>query len=718
MSHSDPNLDAQLRDVPLPDGFADRLKAALLPSDESLDAVIAAVAVPSTVLARLKEIPGDLVVDEALADFVSPPALIHSLRRPTWGDRLWRAARRLQHLAVAAVWFVALSAALVASLRAIISGTLARDADNSEIVFIYDGPLSLAAVQPSRDSAAFQLAAAMERSELMPDAEAPADNSPPIARVDLPNVDGPPPAGPVGQWVSLVSSGLQPLDDAVLLRYGVLASPHYADDRLPELTSPRQPHAAGIEPPPVRGYDRAFFLKHRLFPPIVPAAHPRLAELGVPLTIGGDALARIERSLAEDRVPQPQDVRVEDLIAAMDYRFESPPAGRLGLQLTAGPAVFGSAESGLLLVGVQAGGLVRRPSAATHLVIALDLSHSMTRGGRLEIVQESLQRLLQHISPQDRLSLVIFNEDVTHVVEAASLSDTESLRQLIRELAPRGGTNLAAGLQQAVSLAMSDAAGHQSQRRLVLVTDSQPAMPAATRSGVEQVLAAAGGTGVRLDVLDLSQRGQTDVTLETWAAELRGGVRAIADSRQMTRWLFEALSGREATIAQDAKLTLRFNPETVAAYRLIGHEANALADLSPAALEAELSAGEASAALIEIWPLPGSNNDLGHAELTWRDPQGGRLQRLRQPITRQQFTALPGDVPQVSLIQAALAAEVGESLRESLPTLRQAGLRPGNIRGLNAVLEAAERAPSPLRQRPDVQRLLEIVKDLKRQGVR
>jgi len=116
--------------------------------------------------------------------------------------------------------------------------------------------------------------------------------------------------------------------------------------------------------------------------------------------------------------------------------------------------------------------------------------------------------------------------------------------------------------------------------------------------------------------------------------------------------------------------------------------------------------------------LPGNNNDLGQAELTWRDPQEGRLQRLRQPITRQQFVAAPGDPSQLSLIQAALAADVGESLRESHPALRQAGLRPGNVRGLTAVLEAADRAPSPLRQRPDVERLLQIVKELKRQGVR
>jgi hypothetical protein len=717
VSDSDFHLDAQLRDVPLPDGFPERLKSALLPSDEQLDAALVAVPVPSTVLARLREIPADTAVDEAIGDLISPPALIHSLRRPTWSRRLWRAARQIQRLAVAALWFVALSAALAASLREIVSGTLSRGDSRQEIVFIYDGPLSLAVAAQGREVADIRLATELQSSVLFPAPEAPVESGPPIARVDLPNVDGPPPGGPVAQWVSLVSSGLRPLDDAVLLRYGVLGSPHYADDHLPDLVAPRQPRAAGIEPPPVRGYDRAFFLKNRLFPPLVPAAHPRLMDLEVPLVTGNDALSRIERSLGEGRAPQPQEVRVEDLVASMDYRWGAAPAGSLSLEFAAGPAVFGPPESGLLLVGVQAGGFAGRQQAATHLVIALDLSHSMTRGGRLEIVQQALERLLDQLGPSDRLSLVIFNEDVTHVIEAASIGDTPSLRELVAGLAPRGGTNLAAGLQQAASLAMSDAAGASAARRLVLVTDSQATMPADTRSAIEQVLSDARAAAVRLDVLDLSQRPQSDPILQAWAAEMRGDLRQVNEARQMTRLLLGALAGGDATIAKGARLKLHFHPDAVAAYRLVGHEANSLAGLTPAAIEADLSAGEAAAALVEIWALPGSASELGYAELTWRGSESGAPHRLRQSITRQQFTS-PSSQHSLALVQAALAAEVGESLRESHAALRQAGLRPAGQRGLNAVLESAEKAPSPLQRRPDVERLLEIVRDLKREGVR
>jgi Ca-activated chloride channel family protein len=449
----------------------------------------------------------------------------------------------------------------------------------------------------------------------------------------------------------------------------------------------------------------------------MPAAHPRLMDLDVPLVTGNDALSRIERSLTEGRAPQPQDVRVEDLIAAMDYRFSSAPAGSLSLELAAGPAVFGPPESGLLLIGVQAGGFAQRRQTATHLVIALDLSHSMTRGGRLAIVQQALERLLDQLGPSDRLSLVIFNEEITHVVEAASLGDTPSLRELVAGLAPRGGTNLAAGLQQAASLAMSDAAGSGAARRLVLVTDSQATMPAETRTAIEQVLDDARRAGVRLDVVDLSQRSENDPILEAWSAELQGDIRQVDDAQQMSRLLLAALAGDDATIARDVRLKLHFHPDAVAAYRLVGHEANSLAGLTPAALEADLSAGEAAAALVEIWALPGTASELGYAELTWRDPNSGAPHRLRQSITRQQFTSSPGQPP-LALIQAAMAAEVGESLRESHAALRQAGLRPTGQRGLTAVLEAAEKAPSPLHRRPDVERLLKIVQGLKREGVR
>jgi Ca-activated chloride channel family protein len=371
----------------------------------------------------------------------------------------------------------------------------------------------------------------------------------------------------------------------------------------------------------------------------------------------------------------------------------------------------------LLLVGVQAGGLAHRPQAATHLVIALDLSYSMSRGGRLEIVQRGISRLLDQLGARDRLSLVVFGEEVTHVVEAATRDDAASIRILLDDLTPRGGTNLAAGLQRAASLAMTDVAGSAAARRLVLVTDSEATMPGDVRRGIDQMLGDARELGVRLDVLDVSQRSLVDPTLQSWAFDLQGDVRPIADARQMQRSLLEALSGGEPTIAREARLKLHFNPQTVAAYRLVGHESNSLADLTPATLEAELTAGESAAALVEVWFQPGDGDDLGYAELTWNDPAGGPTQRVRQRFSRLQFAPSLTEAP-VPLVQAALAAEVGEVLRGSEGVMRQAGIRPAAQRGLAAVLEVADSANPQLRQRPDMQRLLRIVRQLKAQGLK
>jgi hypothetical protein len=266
---------------------------------------------------------------------------------------------------------------------------------------------------------------------------------------------------------------------------------------------------------------------------------------------------------------------------------------------------------------------------------------------------------------------------------------------------------------------MNDVAGQDAQaaRRLVLITDSEPLMTAETAASIGRLLAEAGEAGVRLDVLDVSYRDQVAPQLVEWTAGLKGDARRIADGRQLYRSLLEALAGRNPAIAHDAKLTLRFNPQAVSAYRLIGHEANALADVSPPAVEAEILAGEAATALVELWFTPQESDDLGTAELTWNDPATGQSQRVRQRISRVQFAATAREAP-LPLLEAALAAQVGEVLHGSHDVLRQAGLRPSTVRGLDSVVTAAGQANPLLGQRADVQRLLSLVRELQRRGVK
>ena len=710
MTTPDDSLDAQLRGTPVPADLAARVKSALVPSDEQLDVRLCEVPVPSSLAARLHEIPADVVLDESIAAVVVPASLLAKLRligRSRRGSRIIRTAATL---ARAAIWLLAIGLTIGGGAGFLV-GTLSPESQRDlQVAALFDGSLfSSIFDEPHMPLPATIVINVPDDIELpaMPLATSTQPISLPL-KIEEPIFAERTPRGPVSEWTSLVSSGLRPMDDIVLLRWGVLGSPQGADERLPNLEPARLPAAAGIQPPLVRGYDRVFFLKNRVFPPISPAAHRQLQSLSVPLTFDSDSLSHYERALAEGARPAAAELRVEEFIAAMDYRFAPAPVGRVAIRTTAGPSIFGPQGTGLLQVGVQAGALAPRSGGGTHLVVALDLSHSMTRGGRLEIVHRGIEQLLAQLGDRDRFSLVVFQEEVIHTIELASRADVPAVIEQLRDLAPRGGTNVAAGLSQAASLAM--AGPGKEQRRLVLITDSHAQLARETRQSLEELLAAAYAEGVRLDVVDLSEQSAADEVLTEMASSTGGRSTIVRSARQMYWSLAESLVGSAPVVADDARLTLHFNPEAVAAYRLIGHEANGLADIQPVSVAADIAAGESASALVEIWFQPGENDDLGYAELVWKDATG-RQQRQRQRISRLQFapTFAESSLP---LQQAAIVAEIAEQLRGSAAALREAGLVRANTRGLSGVLAKSREASPRVRERADLQRLLSIVRKL------
>ena len=707
---SDDSFDALLRDVAVPPDLAARVRSALVPSDEELDAQLRAVVVPEALAARLCDIPEDERLDERLADVPTPFTLAPAIRRRRPIERVRRFGRHVARLALAASWLVAISAALAGVLLAMVISVYPAPPDDGELVVLYDGPLSVAAELDDSQAAAIIRAADGHAGDYAYHSTSAGPHSARFAglAIDGPQIGEAPHRGEVSQWISLVSSGLRPLDDAVLLRFGILGAPQYADDRLPEMDLPLLPAARGIEPPTVRGYDRAFFQKHRIFPPLSPAAHPQLARVSVPLVTESDVLSRLARAVDEDRRLPAAALRVEDFLAAMNYRLAPAPVGRAALRTAAGPSPLGPAGTSLLQVGVQTGSLANRPQHSTHLVLAIDLSSSMSWSGRLAMVQQGVDRLLDQLGPRDRLSLVVFHEQVIHRVELATKDDAPAVRELLDSLVPRGGTNLAAGVQQAASLAIAGGLPRGSTKRLVLITDSQVHLPPATLDQLRGVLALARDEGVRLDVLDLSDRDEVDPVFLEWTQNLSGDVRPVSTARQLTWSLLEALAGSSPVVASDAKLTLQFNPQVVAAYRLIGHEANALADVTPVAVEAELAAGEAATALVELWLRPGDGDDVGHAELVWRDADG-QPQRVRQRISRLQFAPTFAESA-LSLQQATVAAEIGQSLRGTRDALREIGQRPAAGRSLASALDLAGRVHPQVRRRTEFEELVALVR--------
>ena len=250
-------------------------------------------------------------------------------------------------------------------------------------------------------------------------------------------------------------------------------------------------------------------------------------------------------------------------------------------------------------------------------------------------------------------------------------------------------------------------------KRLVLITDSRVIMPAKTDLQVRALLAEGEAVGAKMQILDVSDRSEIDPALAEWAKVLNGDVRRTPDAGRIYWHLLEMLTGRSPVVAFEAKLSVRFNPQCVAAWRLIGHDANSFAAVNPPSLDAQLKAGEAATGLFEIWFKPGESDDVGQAELTWKDPVSGAPHRVQQRISRLQFAPSAAEMP-LSLQQASLAAETAEVLKGSRDALRELGFVPANSKGLAGVVAAGRTVHPRLAERADFQAFLEFVARLER----
>ena len=710
----DPQLDAQLRDVPLPGGMIERLKSSLAPSEAEVEQWLLQVEVPAELLAQLGEIPADETLDEALRDVPAPFELVFSARRPSWTSRTRRAIHWAGQLALSLLLFLAVGSGLTAATGAFLASIYPQSLPPSEPPFVVvvqrpvqlaahlsSGPVELIATPPS--AAAEEIAAAPSGSATRRDQ----------LDIDSPETNTRPDSGPVQEWFIATSRGIDPWDNIILMRWGILGYPQFDDAIAPALEAPQFPRPAGMEPPAVRGYDRSFVLRHGVFPPVRPAASGALQTVALPLVVDSTSHEYTQWLCGEGRWPAPSQVRTEEFLAAMDYRLAPAAAGELAIRTAAGPSVFGPPATGLVQIAAVAGALPREEDETHHLVIALDASASMARGHRLEIVRKAIERLLARLDPRDRLSLIVFQDDVRYQVERASDQEREAIGRALAELRPAGGTDLAEGLQQAVAAAVAPGETARHPARIALITDSQVTMPAATLAAVTEMLSTAAQAGVGLDVLDVSDEQEIDPTLAQWAATMRGDVRRPHSVDAAARLLADALAGRSTVVASEARLNVRFNREAVAAYRLIGHEPNAMAALRPPSLAAELRALDAATTLLEIWFQPNDENDVGLIELTWRDPASGQEHRRTQRISRIQFAPSWEQSP-ISLQQAAIAAQTAEILRGSRAALRELGQVPQTKESIAGLLETTARVHPQLAGRPEFQEWLALLAQLEK----
>lgn len=702
-------MDAELRRVPLPPRLLERLRAASELSDNDVDELLTDIPVPAELTAQLAEIVADeeldlrlcsiavpeglldelstIPYDDALRDVTVPANLLVELRRIAPRPWRWSPAQ----LAMAASLLLLLTSAYVSSVLGwMMSAYNSTQNITATVLSLPDPPVVLTSTVNLPVSITVEDDPA--RPDVLPTTIAVDDLLP--SNVDVRTIDE--------QLDHILPAGYRLTDNILPLRYGILGQSAEATDRVADLEMFALADPRGVDAPVSAGFDRQFLVKHRTQPIVPLSASPDLRQQKLPLWRDTASFEQLRKRAAAGRLPAAHEIHVEDFLAAMDCQFLPAAPGRLAIRSFAGPSVFGDEEASLLQIGVQAGPLVR--TSAVHVTMVIDTSDSMRWSDRLERARVALRRFTAQMAPGDRLSVVVYSDVADTLVEDAGVEDMTTIFDAIDALSAHGGSNFGAGLQTAAMAAESPAAVAIGRRRIMLLTDSLPRLPAVAREQIDKLVGELVAAEIAIDVVDIDAADSDDEALAALATQCGSKLIVARDTAALVPQLVARATGMSPEIASYASVEITFNPKAVKAYRLLGHEAIAIGG-TPAKIESSLLAGESAMVLFEVWLHASVPDDVASVVVNWRDA-GGDMQTERQQVGQRQFersfaaSALP-------LQAAAIAAEAAEVLRESpFTAARNRDLRP--------VLAVAAQVNERLSQRPAYRRFVAALEQAQR----
>ncbi|WP_155733267.1 vWA domain-containing protein [Eikenella corrodens] len=414
--------------------------------------------------------------------------------------------------------------------------------------------------------------------------------------------------------------------------------------------------------------------------------------------------ANIRRFLTQTgRLPPADAVRIEEVINYFDYGYAKPTDGKpFAVHTETVDSPFRSGAK-LIRIGIQAKEVSQAALPPANLVFLVDVSGSMYSRDKLPMVKYTLCTLAHQTRAQDRITLVTYADGNKVVLPPTPGNQRQKILAALDSLKAGGSTAGENAIQQAYQAAQR-AYIRNGINRILLATDGDFNVGITDFNTLRSMVAEKRKSGISLTTLGFGSGNYNERLMEQLADAGDGNYSYIDSPEEAQKVLHRQLSSTLATVAQDVKIQVEFNPATVKEYRLIGYENRMLAreDFNNDQVDAgDIGAGHNVTALYEIIPigqtgwLPESRyqaasaaNDKAASEyafinLRYKLPGQSNSILINRPVAVGSKPLAQGSN---ATRQAVAAAAFGELLR--------GGKYSGNF-GWPQTLELARNAQSP-----------------------
>lgn len=393
------------------------------------------------------------------------------------------------------------------------------------------------------------------------------------------------------------------------------------------------------------------------------------------------AYANARRFLTQGQMPPRDAVRTEEMINYFRYDYPRPQDRSQPFTVTTDVAKSPWNENTYLMrIGLRGYDLPRAERPPANLVFLMDVSGSMNSPDKLPLVKTALAGLASELSPQDKVSIVVYAGAAGMVLEPTS--DTKKIRTALDRLQAGGSTAGGAGLQLAYQIA-EDNFIKGGVNRVLLATDGDFNVGVSNQKSLVEMIEEKRDSGITLTTLGFGTGNYNEAMMEQIANHGNGNYAYIDSALEAKKVLGDEMSSTLFTIAKDVKIQVEFNPAVVSQYRLVGYENRALReeDFDNDKVDAgDIGAGHQVTAIYEIvpagtkgWVAPRRYEDApataaakrmaeaAHVKLRYKLPQGKNSKLIEYVLPSSAMRS--ATYPRGDFAFAAAVAAFGQLMR-------------------------------------------------------
>ena len=410
-------------------------------------------------------------------------------------------------------------------------------------------------------------------------------------------------------------------------------------------------------------YDLTFF-QHYGVNPFIDTEDDHYSTFAIDVDTASYTIAR--KFLDDGFLPDQNSVRVEEFVNYFDQGYEAPTDDAFAIHVDGSPSPFGNSNHWLVRVGLQGKELTEEQRQDATLVFTIDVSGSMAREDRLDLVKQSLRLLVDELGSDDKVAIVVYGDRGSVLLEATEARERGKILKAIDSLQPGGSTYVEDGLKVAYKLAVDEVEPNRITRVMVLsdgVGNVGNTGPDSILRQVQEYV----DRGVTLTTVGFGMGNYNDILMEQLANDGDGAYYYVDTLSEAQRIFVDDLTGTLQVIAKDAKVQVEFNPETVSRYRLLGYENRDVADedFRDDEVDAgEIGAGHSVTALYELKLREGAEGTLGTVYMRYEDVGLNEVVEINREFRHEELST-SFEEASLTFQLSAVVAEFAEVLRGS-----------------------------------------------------